>query len=133
MLPMKTSRYGHDDEVAPQVSCLAGLYTYSIPDVPPGSEPVEQRKEDGFGSRFQQHDGVRIVEKSPTKCRLQTRGVHSRKEKGGRERLEKLVSNQFILKKKGHPTPPYIGQGGCHPPLHFRGGTNPKGGGFWRR
>src|ERR1043165_9761234 len=43
------------------------------------------------------HDGVRIVEKSPTKCRLQTRGVHSRKEKGGRERLEKLVSNQYLL------------------------------------
>src|SRR3954464_5909564 len=85
---------------------------------PPGSEPVEQRKEDGFGSRFQQHDGVRIVEKSPTKCSFQTRGVRSRKEKGGRERLEKLVSNQFELKKKGHSTPPYIGQGGVPPPLH---------------
>src|SRR3954465_8486796 len=36
----------------------------------------------------------------PTKCSLQTRGVHSRKEKGGRERLEKLVSNRFILRKR---------------------------------
>ena len=66
------------------------------PTFPPSSEPGEQQKEYGFGSRFQQHDGVRMVEKSPTKCSLQTRGVHSRKEKGGRERLEKLVSNQFI-------------------------------------
>ena len=33
---------------------------------PPGSEPGEQRKEDEFGSRFQQHDDVRMVDKSPT-------------------------------------------------------------------
>src|ERR1044072_4732444 len=46
---------------------------------------------------------VRIVEKSPTKYRLQIRGVHLRKEKGGRERLEKLVSNQYLLcVLKGH-------------------------------
>src|SRR3954469_6642135 len=91
-------------------------YTHTVyPDVPPGSEPEEQRKEDGFGSRFQQHDGVRMLEKSPTKCILQTRGVYSRKEKGGRERLEKLVSYQFLYEEKGHPTPPYIGQGGMPP------------------
>src|SRR3954467_2287722 len=115
---MKTSRSGHGDEVAPQVQCLAGLYTYSIPDVLPGSEPVEQRKEDGFGSRFQQHDGVRMVEKSPTKCSLQTRGVHSRKEKGGRERLEKLVSNRFILRKRApYPSLYRPRRGATLPPL----------------
>ena len=70
-------------------------YTHTVyPTFPPGSEPGEQRKEDGFGSRFQQHDGVRMVEKSPTKCRIQTRGVHSRKEKE-RERDENL--SQLIV------------------------------------
>src|SRR3954469_1048211 len=39
---------------------------------------------------------ARIVEKSPTKCSLQTRGARSRKEKIERERLEKLVSNQYF-------------------------------------
>src|ERR1043165_5140800 len=48
---------------------------------------------------------ARIVEKSPTKCSLQTRGVRSRKEKGGGEILEKLVSNQFIVLIKRAPLP----------------------------
>src|SRR4051812_13121054 len=56
-------------------------YTHTVyPTFPPGSEPEEQRKEDGFGSRFQQHDGVRMMEKFPTQCRLQTRGVRSKEE-----------------------------------------------------
>ena len=68
---------------------------------PPGSEPGEQRKEDGFGSRFQQHDGVCMVEKPPTQCRLQTRGVHSKEGERERERSEKLVSKSIVVKKKG--------------------------------
>src|ERR1041384_7858922 len=87
-------------------------YTHTVyPTFPPGSKPEEQQKEDGFGSRFQQQDDVRMLEKSPTKCRLQTRGVHSRKEKGGRERLEKLVSNQSY-EEKITPNPPYMAKGG---------------------
>ena len=45
---------------------LIVTHAYGISDVPPGSELGEHRNEDGFGSRFQQHDGVRMVEKSPT-------------------------------------------------------------------
>ena len=59
-------RYGLDDEGVPDVQHLMGLHAYGVSDVPPGSEPGEQQKEDGFGSRFQQHDGVCMVEKSPT-------------------------------------------------------------------
>ena len=42
-------------------------YTHTMyPTSPPGSEPGERQKEDGFGSRFQQHDDVRMMNKSPT-------------------------------------------------------------------
>ena len=96
--------------------------------LPLGSEPGKQQKEDGFGSRFQQHDGVHIVEKSLTKCRLQTRGVHSSKEKGGRERLEKLVSNRFALcVLKGHLYPSLYRLRRGATSLNFPCGTNPKG------
>src|ERR1041385_5238919 len=47
------------------------------------------------------------------------------------ERDERNLSQINLYEEKGHPNPPYIGQGGVPPPLHFRGGTNPKGGGFW--
>ena len=104
-------------------------YTHTVyATFPPGSEPGEQWKEDGFRSRFQQHDGVRMVEKPPTWCRLQTRGVRRRKEKE-RERDLKNLSQINCCEEKGHPTPPYIGQGGVPPSLPFPCGTKPKGGG----
>ena len=42
--------------------------------------------------------------------------------------MRETCLKSICMKKKGHPTPPYIGQGGVPPSLHFRGGTNPKGG-----
>src|SRR3954467_13875881 len=60
-------------------------YTHTVyPTFPPGSELEEQRKEDGFGSRFQQHNDVHMVQKSSTQCKLQTRGAFSKA--GERER-----------------------------------------------
>ena len=50
-----------------------------------------------------------------------------------REReIRETCLKSICMKKKGHPTPPYIGQGGVPPSLQFWGGTNPKGGGKWR-
>ena len=46
--------------------------------------------------------------------------------------MRETCLKSICMKKKGHPTHAYIGQGGVPPSLHFRGGTNPKGGGFWR-
>src|SRR3954469_8095729 len=74
---------------------------------------------------------MRMVEKSPTQCNLQTRGVCSRKRR--RERDENL--SQIFMKKKGTPTPPYIGQGGGQPPSTSHVGLFPRGGGWppsWR-
>ena len=67
-----------------------------------------------------------MVEKSPTKCSLQTRGVHSRKEKGGRERRE-LVSKIDMNKRAPYPSLYRPRRGATSP--NFPCGTIPKGGG----
>src|SRR3954469_17294982 len=106
-------------------------YTHTVyPTFPPGSEPEEQRKEDGFGSRFQQHDGVRMVEK-PQPSVDSKQGESTR---GGRKREKRDLRNLSQIKlyvEKGTPTPPYIGQGGVPPSLPFPCGTKPYGGGVW--
>src|ERR1041385_6330258 len=73
-------------------------YTHTVyPTFPPGSEPEEQRKEDGFGSRFQQHDGVCMVEK-PQQSVDSKQGESTR---GGRKREKRTPKDE----SKGHPYP----------------------------
>ena len=87
----------------------------------PGPEPGEQRKKDGYGSRLQQSDGLPYGGELQSRYRLQTRGVHFREGEGGR-------GDVLVCWKKGGCTPPYIGQGGCHPPPLPHVGLNSQGG-----
>src|ERR1041385_4276226 len=100
-------------------------YTHTVyPTFPPGSEPEERRKEDGFRSRFQQHVGVRMVEK-PQPSVDSKQGESTR---GGRKREKRDPRNLSQIKlceEKRHPTPPYIGQGGVPLSLPFPSGTKP--------
>src|ERR1041385_8278518 len=95
----------------------------------PGPEPGEQRKEDGFGSRLQQSNGLPYGGELQSRCRLQTRGVHFQEGEGERERDNSLL-------EKGGCAPPYIGQGGvlssspppCGTKLPRGGVRRPRGG-----
>src|SRR4051812_29502275 len=75
---------------------------------PSGSEPGEQQKEDGFGSRLRQSDGLLMVENSQP-CANSKQGESAR----GRRKRERELNEMM---GKGGSIPPYIGQGGCHPP-----------------
>src|SRR4051794_25263470 len=89
-------------------------YTRTVyPPFPPGSEPGEQRKEDGFGS--QQHDSVRIVEKPPTQCRLQPRGVLSKEGESRKREINRIYlyfSEIFCVEKRAPLTSIYMGKRG---------------------
>src|SRR4051812_46651950 len=87
-----------------------------------GPEPGKQRKKDGFGSRLQQSDVLPYGGELQSRYRLQTRGVHFREGEGERGRC-------VVVWKKGGCTPPYIGQGGRHPPPPPCGTNLPTGGG----
>src|SRR3954469_10524465 len=86
---------------------------------PPGSEPGEQRKEHGFGSRLRQSDGLLMVENSQPSANPKQGGSA----RGRRKREREL--NEMM--EKGGSTPPYIGQGGLPPSSNFPCGTKPKG------
>src|ERR1044071_9761072 len=93
-------------------------YTHTVyPAFPPGFEPEEQRKEDGFGSRFQQHDGVSMVEKpQPSVDSKQGESTRGGRKRGKRE-LRNL-SNQIVCRKKApHPSLYRPRRGATLPPL----------------
>src|SRR3954464_8083904 len=101
-------------------SASKSLYMYGTIDVPPGPRtrraaeerririPTPAERRPAYGRELQ------------SKCKLQTRGVRSRKEKGREEMI--------VCWKKGG-TPPYIGQGGGASSSPRPCGTKPKGGG----
>src|ERR1041385_4779890 len=71
----------------------------------PGSEPGEQRKKDGYGSRLRQSDGLPYGGELQSWCRLLTRGVHFRKWRRKKKEINCCM-------EKGGSTPLYKGQGG---------------------
>src|SRR4051812_12064900 len=86
---------------------------------PPGPEPGEQRKKDGFGSRLWQNDDLPMVENSrPCVDSKQGESAISRRRRG----------REISLCWKRGCTPTYIGQEGCHPPPLPHLGLSHKGG-----
>ena len=85
----------------------------------PGLRSSRAAEEDGLGSRFQQHDGVRMVEKPPTP----SAGSKQWEPHKGREKRE--ISRRLCCIEKGSPPPLYIVLRGGAPSLPFPCGTNP--------
>ena len=94
---------------------LAGLHAYGVPDVPSGFQtrraserkwiriPIPATRRRAYGGEI------------PNLVQNLNKGIPTME--GERERDENL--SQIELKKKGHPTPPYIGQGGVRTSLPF--------------
>ena len=101
-----------------------GLHAYGVDDVPPGSEPAEQRKKTDSGPD----------PSSATVCvwwRNSQLSIGSKQwepyliGEGERERSWREIDQSELCVEKVHPSPPFIGQGEVQPLLPFPCGTKP--------
>ena len=113
-----------DDEGVPHVWHLAGLHAYGVDDVPPGSDPAEQRKKMDSGPDSS----------SATTCvwwRNSQLSIGSKQGEpyligeGERERSERERDQSELCVEKVPPPPPFIGQGDVQLLLPFPCGTKP--------
>ena len=117
---------------------LVGLHAYGVRDVPPGSEPDEQRKKmdpDRESSSTTTCVWWRTLQcpmsLNPV-CRLQTWEPHQREREGERRREKSTgVDYPEIMCKKVHPSSPFIIGGGVPIALPPPCGTKPHKGGSW--
>ena len=97
-------RHGLDDEGVPHVQHLVGLHAYGVSDVPPGSEPDEQRKKmDSDPDSGNATASGRWRNLNP-RVLVPNNGNHSKGEIGGRRE----ISRRLCCVEKGDHPPLFI-------------------------
>ena len=109
-----------DDEGVPHVQHLVVSHTYGVCDVPPGSDPAEQRKKMDSDPNSSSTMACVWWRNPQPRVPAPNNGNHT---KG--ERREREISRRLCCVEKGSPPPLYIVLGGGAPSLPFPCGTNP--------